>query len=203
MDVLTAIKTRRSIAKVTQKPVPKELAEQIIAAGGHAPTHKRTDPWRFVVFEGYGRQQLQEAMFAGVAELNPTLSEDELSFKRDRMAGKASRAPLVIAVWCAAGRSKMNPPLIEDIAAVDACIQNMLLAAHSLGLGAIWRTGDVVHMPAVQALCTVAKDTFDGKKGDVIQGFVYIGYPDEEHTTPQRDIAPLTSKTQWITSASK
>jgi len=203
MDVITAIKTRRSIAKVTQKVVPKELTEKIIEAGGHAPTHKRTDPWRFAVFEGYGRQQLQEAMFKGVAELNPTLSEDELTFKRDKMAGKASRSPLIIAVWCAAGRGKMNPPLVEDIAAVDACIQNMLLAAHSLGLGAIWRTGDVVNMPAVQALCTVGEDCFNAEKGDVIQGFLYVGYADADHATPHRNIAPLTSKTQWITSATK
>ena len=52
MDVLTGIKTRRSIGKVKSDPVPKEMIETILEAGTWAPCHHQTEPWRFLCVNG-------------------------------------------------------------------------------------------------------------------------------------------------------
>ena len=58
MDVMTAIKTRRSIGKVKSDPVPKEMIETILEAGTWAPCHHQTEPWRFFVLTGDARNGL-------------------------------------------------------------------------------------------------------------------------------------------------
>lgn len=58
MDVLEAIATRRSIGKVKEDPVPSELIHQIVEAGTWAPSHFRTEPWRFFVLTGDARKAL-------------------------------------------------------------------------------------------------------------------------------------------------
>lgn len=190
MDILKAIETRRSIAKVQDKAPTDAEIEQIIQAGSWAPTHCRTEPWRFTIFAGEGRQKLQNAWERNV--------ERTAYFKLAKIEGKAFRAPIVIAVWCAAGRGAKNPPIWEDHAAVSACLQNMCLAAHELGLGAIWRSGDVVDMPEVQALCQVGEDTFKEEMGDKILGFLYVGYPDTDAPIPARDKPQIENKISWI-----
>lgn len=58
MNIHEAIQTRRSIALVDEQAVPKELIEQIIEAGTYAPSHHRSEPWRFFVLRGEGRKKL-------------------------------------------------------------------------------------------------------------------------------------------------
>lgn len=192
MKIIEAIHQRRSIAKVTTEDIPDSNIEKIIEAGCWAPTHCRTEPWRFTIFKGEGRKYLQQAW------------EDNISrtayYKLDKIAGKAYRSPVVIAVWCAANRAKKNPPIWEDHAAVAACLQNMSLATHALGLGSIWRTGDVVDMPEVQKLCKTENDVFDINKGDKIIGFLYLGNIDSSAKYPTRDKPIWQNKTLFIKS---
>ena len=58
----------------------------------------------------------------------------------------------------------------EEYAAVNAAIQNMLLATHALGLGAIWRTGNVCYSSEVKQLFGLSDES-------EMVGFIYIGYP--------------------------
>ena len=71
MDVLQAIRSRQSINRVKQDPVPKELIEQVLESAVHAPNHKITEPWRFHVFTGKGRGELARAR-AKLAEILAT-----------------------------------------------------------------------------------------------------------------------------------
>ena len=50
--VLRAIRTRRSVGKVSQEPLPREPVEELIEAAGSAPNHRLTAPWRFIVLTG-------------------------------------------------------------------------------------------------------------------------------------------------------
>jgi nitroreductase len=78
----------------------------------------------------------------------------------------------------------------EDLQAASAALQNMLLAAGSLGLAAIWRTGDGAYDPEVKAHFGLGPD-------DEIAGILYLGYADESFgpaPARQRDFA---SRTQW------
>lgn len=189
VNVEEAIRTRRSIGKVKADPVPRALIERIIESAAWAPNHHRTEPWKFFVATGEGRLKLGKAYAEIAAEELEGVAEEERDRLLARQTAKALRAPVVIAVAC----SPADAPRvmrIEEFAAVHAAVQNMLLTAHALGLGAIWRTGDPVYHPAMKrALGLLAEDE--------IAGLIYVGYPDMAPPPAERSSA--NAKTVWLT----
>jgi len=188
MELMEALRTRRSIGRVLDKEVPKELIEKIIEAATWAPNHFKTEPWRFFVLTGDGRKRLGETL-ARIAERDmddPTTDENQAKLERAR--NNPFRAPVVIV---AAVEPSDDPRVIlkEEYAAVNAGLQNMLLAAHSLGLGAVWRTGK----PCYDQEMSQSFGLSD--KGEVV-GFIYIGYPDLE--PPARNRKSIDEVTTWI-----
>jgi nitroreductase len=186
MEVFNAIFTRQSIPRVKPDPVPKEFIERLLAAAVQAPNHYRVRPWRFVVLTGKARERLGEVMGRSKAERDPGAPESILAAERARPL----RAPVLIAV----GVDKPAEPKaveIENICAAAAAVQNMLLAAHALGLGAMWRTGPAAIDPAVKAFLGFAPDQH-------ILGFVYVGYPDLERQVSNRP--SYEDRTVWMDS---
>lgn len=184
MEVLEAIHTRHSVAQVKPDPVPHELIEKILSAAVQAPNHYRVRPWRFVVMTGAGREKLGEAMAQATKASKPEAAEEEL--QKDR--AKPLRAPVVIAVAVdKPGLTKAKE--IENICATAAAVQNMLLAAHALGLGAMWRTGPSAADPAI-------KQFFGWEADQHLIGFVYLGYPQHDSTPPVR--ASFEDRTVWL-----
>ncbi|WP_446011884.1 nitroreductase family protein [Candidatus Electrothrix sp.] len=110
-----AIKERRSIREFTEEPVEPELLHQIITAGIWAPSGLNNQPWRFVTIR-------DKDISARLASLT-------------HYAHIVEAAPALIAVYL--DKEKMYDS-VKDHQAAGACIQNMLLAAHELGLGAVW-----------------------------------------------------------------
>jgi nitroreductase len=115
METLKAILTRRSIREYTQQAVPGELVQELLAAAMQAPSAGNQQPWHFILVDA--RDQLRALA-------------DVLPFGQSLRA-----APLGIAV-CADVESARYP----DYWAQDcsAATENLLLAAHALGLGAVW-----------------------------------------------------------------
>jgi nitroreductase len=188
LDVNQAIETRRSVGRVRQDPVPRELIERILESAVHAPNHKITEPWRFHVFSGKGRGELARAR-AELAKIQAEEEgeEEELAAGRiSRERKKAFRAPVVIAVISKGGRDEVET--LENYAACAAGIQNMQLTAHSLGLATIWRTGPVAYHPYM-------RDFFGLEDGDRIVAYLYLGYPDVEERPRRRE--PASSRTVW------
>jgi nitroreductase len=186
MDVIRAIETRQSMGRVKQDPVPKELVERILESAVHAPNHKITEPWRFHVFAGKGRGELARAR-AEMARLQSEAEGEEMAAGRiSRERKKAFRAPVVIAVISEAGRDEVET--LENYAACAAAVQNMQLTAHSLGLGAMWRTGPVAYHEHMRQF-------FGLKEGDRIVGYLYVGYPDMGERPRRRK--PAREKTVW------
>lgn len=187
MDVMTAIKTRRSIGKVTADPVSKEMIESILEAGTWAPCHHQTEPWRFFVLTGDARNHLGN-LFAQIAKdqmQEPIREEDQKRLEREQK--KPLRAPVLIAV--AVEPSENSKVFIqEEFAAVHAAVQNMLLAVHSLGLGAVWRTGGICYEPEV-------KKFFDLTGQSELVGFIYIGYPDMKKEGKRKHFSEVT---KWM-----
>lgn len=188
MDTLEAIRTRRSIGKVKSDPIDKQTIEKLLEAASWAPNHFHTEPWKFFVLTGEGRRKLGEA-YADVAREemdDPTTEENQKRLEREGQ--KPFRAPLVITVACVPSD---HPDIhrIEEIGAVNAAIQNMLLTAHALGLGAIWRTGKPTYHPKM-------KQHFGLREQDEILGFIYIGYPDMPLRKGRR--TSYQEKTVWI-----
>jgi nitroreductase len=115
MDTLEAIHTRRSIRQYQDKPVPEELVQKLLAAAMSAPSARNAQPWQFVVITD--REILQK-----IPKIQPN-------------APMAEHAPLGILI-CGDLRLELSPGYwVVDCA---AAAQNMLLAAHALGLGAVW-----------------------------------------------------------------
>lgn len=120
-------------------------------------------PWRFVVIEGDGLKMLGDAF----AEMRRSQQGDVTERELDKERAKAQRAPLIVAV-AARVHSRHKVPVIEQLFAVAACVQNMILAAHALGYGTMWKTGAGAYDPGVKAALGLVPD-------DHIVGFVYLG----------------------------
>lgn len=189
MELFEAIKGRRSIGKVKDEPVARELIEQVIEAATWAPSHHKTEPWRFVVLSGEGRRVLGRAYAAMAESAVAGMSEQDRADRLSREEAKAMRSPVVIVAVSSPATDHPRAVLWEERAAAHAAVQNLLLAAHGAGLGAVWRTGDGLgHPEMVKA--------FELTGSEEIVGFVYVGYPDM--TAPAASRIPVSDKTRWI-----
>ena len=166
MDIFDAIKNRHSVSKVKADPVPREMIEILLDAGNQAPNHYKVRPWRFIVLTGNARNRLGDVMAASFADRNPGLPPEGL----EKTRALPLRAPVLIAVGVDKP-SEAKVLEIENISAVSAACQNILLAAHALGLGAQWRTGDWARDAKVKEFLGLAED-------QLIASFIYVGYPE-------------------------
>lgn len=112
MEVLEAIKTRRSIRKYKKDPVPQEKLEKILDAGRWAPSASNLQPWKFIVLSDFEVKERVAKLLAWGRFL--------------------AEAPMGIAVVADPGASS-HPVEDGSIAAYS-----MLLAAHAVGLGGCW-----------------------------------------------------------------
>lgn len=187
MNVIEAIKTRRSIGRLKQDPIDRTIIESLLEAATWAPSHHNTQPWTFIVMTGEGRAKLGEG-YARVAAAASELTGEQLEERLGKERSKANRAPVVIAVVCSPS-SDPRATLVEELAAAQAAAQNLLLAAHANGLGAIWRSGDPMYHPLMN-------ETFGLSEKEQIVGLIYLGYPDM--TAPAAKRIPASEKTVWL-----
>lgn len=115
MNAFDALLGRRSIRRFGAGPVDEPTATRILEAGMAAPSAGNQQPWRFVVLR-------DPTVKAAIAELSPH-------------AGLLAQAPLGIVVCGDLDAEKHSGYWIQDC---SAATENMLLAAHALGLGAVW-----------------------------------------------------------------
>ncbi len=184
MDVFEAIHNRHSEKKVKQDAVPRELIETLLDAAVQAPNHYKVRPWRFVVLMGEGRKKLGDVMAASQLNRHPDFPPKAF----DACRALSLRAPVVIAV----GVDKPSEPKvleIENVCAAAAATQNLLLAAHAMGLGAKWRTSEWARDPMVKKFLGFEVDQH-------IIGFIYVGYP--EFVTEPAPRPSFEDRTVWM-----
>ena len=192
MNVSDAIRTRRSVKIFKDTaPLDRETVESLIEAATWAPNHYFTEPWKFFVVEGEGRKQLSDVMRKwAVAKADDTDSQD--AEKRImKVAAKPLLAPTIIMVVLSRDLDNKKAIYTEDVCAVAAAIQNILLEAHSKDIGAIWKSG-----PAYQA--EPVKDFFKLRQDEEILGAVFLGESDMRKDVKVNRI-PHQEKTEWIT----
>lgn len=177
-NLLAAIRHRRTIKPKGLKPDPVDahLVEQVLDAARWAPCHGMTQPWRFTVFTGEGRRELERAM-------------DEAA---PGTGARVWNAPVWIIIAMEPGRKPDGSramPEVEEICAVACAVQNMHLAASALGLGAMWSTGQAFMVPTVQRLA--------GVEGDArMLGMFIMGWPAVEWPAAVRkEVAEFT---RWV-----
>jgi nitroreductase len=188
MELEEAIRERRSIGLVKPDEVDQALIEKLLEAAIYAPNHHNTEPWRFYVLRGNGRGILGEAYVQIASEFleDPTSEANQAALKKHY--DKAFRAPVIIVAACEPSASP-KVDRREELAAVHAAVQNMLLQAHDLGLGAIWRTG----APTYHAYM---KKAFRLRDEHEVVGFIYVGHPLQSPSVK----TPLSyeTKTVWL-----
>ena len=168
---------RSGSAKTMQEPGPSaaQLA-QILQAGARAPDHGKLFPWRFIVFEGKGRERAGDIL----AEVMQAEGERDKQVEEER--ARFLRAPVVIGVVSAA-REQHKIPVWEQELSAGAVCQNILIAATALGFVGNWITEWYAYHPVV-------KDRFGLKAGERVAGFIYLGTPAErleERPRPEMD----------------
>ena len=158
MNTIEAILTRRSIRKYISKPVPDAIVNQLLQAAMFAPSARNYRPWQFVVVNS--RQSLNK-----LTDIHP-------------YAGMLRQASLAILV-CGDRRLEQEDGYLAVNCA--ASIQNILLAAHELGLGSVW-----LGIYPREDRMTEMKKHFGLPDHILPVGLVAIGYADEQKPVPER-----------------
>ncbi|MGQ9477861.1 MAG: nitroreductase family protein [Candidatus Bipolaricaulia bacterium] len=117
-DFFEVVKGRRSVREFTNEPVSEQELEKILEAGRWAPSGKNTQPWTFVLVKSKKKREAlaalsrQKELIESVPVCLAVLLDRERGYDRDK-----------------------------DMQGIGACVENMFLAAHALGLGACWVGG--------------------------------------------------------------
>jgi nitroreductase len=177
VNAIDAILTRTSVGALTEPAPPDDVLALALQCALAAPDHGRLRPARFVLLQHEARARLGQAMADALRKRHPDTTPANL----ERETKKPLRAPLVIVAACAPQEGTI--PLIEQLLSVGASVENMLLALHAQGFGAMWRTGDAAYDDDVKRALGLAPT-------DQIVGFVYVGTPASAPKPQQRTQPP-------------
>ena len=145
MDALTALHNRVSEPRLTGPAPSAEQLEALFQAALRAPDHARLRPWRFLVLEGQGLERLGELFArAALARVGDPNAAEVL-----RAPTLPQRAPMMV-IAISSPKSHPKVPESEQDMSCAVAVGNMLVAAHALGLGAVWRTGEPAYDPLIR-----------------------------------------------------
>ncbi|MGM0521870.1 MAG: nitroreductase family protein, partial [Pseudomonadota bacterium] len=146
MDALTLLHQRSSMGKLMAPAPSSEQLKSIYQAALRAPDHNELRPWRFIEFSGEGRERLGELFAEAEFQEDPHASDTTLGAARK----KPLRAPMLIAVVAKVTPDVPKVPKIEQVISAGCAAHGILLAAHALGFGAMWRSGKYAFDPVVR-----------------------------------------------------
>src|SRR5580698_11620712 len=179
---------RRSIkpAVLNGKKIDDRQIVRLLTLANWAPTHGFTEPWRFVVYAGDAVKKFG----ADQAELYK-LHEPPATFnaaKYEKQLHNGDKVSHLIAVYMKRGANP-NIPELEEICAVAAAVQNILLGAEALGIAVLWSAGGMVLKPAM-------KEYLELGEADKMIGLLSLGYTDEGVRPGRR--GSVEEKTKWV-----
>ncbi|MDO8886552.1 nitroreductase family protein [Candidatus Oleimmundimicrobium sp.] len=189
METIEAINDRRSIRHFEDEPIPDDILRQILKAGCYAPSAHNSQPWKFIVLKGDKKNELGEAF------LNISKEErykEYTGFYVNRLLKYAGRivkeSPITIAVFnkgsfCGSAskyfrQSKKEVLHIMEVQSIAAAIENMLLACHDQGLGAVW-LGVPLLVPQ-----ELIEDFFNTK--NELMAIIPMGYPSKKRAIEKK-----------------
>jgi len=169
MDALEAIFDRRSIRVYTGAPVTDDMLNTILKAAMYAPSAVNKQPWHFIVFR-------DPEIIRKIVEIHPNAA----------MLSKAQVAVLVC--WDEHQQHDTGYGPVDCAAAT----QNMLLAAHSLGIGSVW-IGIYPRQVRMEAMPSLFNLPAHIKAFSIVS----LGYPAEQRTRPERFDAGKIHQEKW------
>lgn len=179
------IKKRRSVfpKSYIDKPIPKNIIEQVLENANWAPNHKQTEPWRFVVFRNEGLKKLSEYLANYYKENTP--EEQFLEAKYQKTLQKPLQSSCVIAI-CMQRDEAERVPEWEEIAAVSCAVQNMYLTCTAYEIGCYWSSPKSM---------INAREFLKLDSGQRCLGLLYMGYHNQESFNTRRN--PVEEKIRW------
>ena len=161
MNVLEFLHTRQSNPHLQGVAPDEETINSILQAGMRVPDHAGLIPWHFTVVKGDGLTKLGKAFKSAV------ISDGADEAKIEKAAKMPFRAPLIIVI-STKFQQHVKVPQQEQLISAGCAAHAMQMAATSLGLGAMWRTGEMSYHPLVKERLNIALH-------EEIVGFLYIG----------------------------
>ena len=186
-EIINAIRKRRAIypSMYTGDSIDDQYIEAILESANWAPTHKLTQPWRFIVFSGSSKKKLADYCSSWYKENTPSASFSSMKYEKTQK--KVYSSSHVIAICMERDKSEQVPEW-EEISSVAMAVQNMWLTCSSLGLGCYWSSSRSA-LEATQFL--------ELKRGQKCLGWFYIGQPKD--TLDLRGVrTDIKQKVTWL-----
>jgi nitroreductase len=209
-ELLSFLRTRRSVRGFADRPVPRALLERLFEAAITAPSNTNRQPWRFAVVTAPARRAaIVEAVHRRCDEIKAIVARshhaDDFGGYGDFFWEPLGAAPVIIIP-----QVRSYPDLVADLiasgggdpaahhtpasmqaelASTSAAVMNLLNQAHAEGLGACWMAGPTVARPEISELLGI-HEPFR------MHGAIALGYPDSQPATQPRK--PLAKTVTWF-----
>jgi nitroreductase len=185
MKALDVLLNRVSVPRLVE-PAPEAAQREILfSAALRAPDHGQLRPYRFLTVEGEARNRMGDLL--AEALIKSGNSADEKALEKARSG--PLRAPLVVVV-IARLQDHFKVPKKEQRITAGCAAHGVLLAAYALGVGAVWRTGELSYSPHVAKGLGLAAD-------EEVVAFLYLGTPlNPPREAPKLAVAEFVSAWQ-------
>ncbi len=195
-EFLNVILSRSSIRWFKQDTIPDEVVNKILECGLRAPNAGGSEPWFFIVVKNYElrvkihKLLLEAHRVYGISALKNPIPYDKVDKWLRRISEGMYYAPIYIAAYADLRRRTHKEELahIEMVfitQSVAAAIENIILAAHALGVGAVWLGVPLLIQDEFNKL-------LNPPEGCELQSIIALGYPSEPHRTrPRRSIGEV------------
>lgn len=165
----------------TGEKIENDVILQLLEYANTAPNHKKTRPWRFVVFSNQSLFKLID--FMQDYYLKHTAEEKTSKTKLDSFQERKEKVSHIIAIVM--HRDELHRlPEIEEIAAVSCAVQNIYLSLKTFGLGGYWSTGEFAYSHEANKYLNL-------EAGDKCLGFFILGKVNTEIPFPERESVEL------------
>ncbi|NND14951.1 MAG: nitroreductase [Eudoraea sp.] len=182
--IFELIEKRRAVfpAQFNDRPIADKDIKTLLSAANWAPTHKRTEPWRFKVIKGKAKARLGDFIANTYEKTTPNPKQ----LKIKKLKEKTQQSAAIIAI-CMQRDPEERIPEWEEIASTAMAVQNIWLGCTELGIGCYWSS---------PSLIKYMDDFFQLKEGERCLGFLYMGYYDVLIEEGQR--GRFEEKVTWI-----
>ena len=176
--------SRRSIFPIqfSDKEITDTQLNELFEAANWAPTHRRTEPWRFKVFRGDKKTELSHFLVDAYTKTTPKFSKR----KSKSIVEKINLSSAVVLI-CMKRDEKESVPEWEEIAATAMAVQNLWLQTTELGLGGYWSTPAYINQ---------IHQFIPFEENEKCLGLFYLGR--FEGSMPTRETGDWRKKVQWF-----
>jgi nitroreductase len=184
MKLEEIIMQRRSVSPLmfTEREISKDTIQILLESANWAPTHRKTEPWRFKILTRESKTDLGDFLAEKYKETATKFS----NFKFNSIKNKVEKSPVIIAI-CMQRDLNKSVPEWEEIAATAMAVQNLWLTATNLGLNGYWSSPSLINY---------MDEFFNFSEGERCLGFFYLGYV--EGLKPVRIPNPIEEKVEWL-----